>query len=482
MTQDHPSKLSFSIEESVWLNKGQEISEVLSMSLDPDITIEESADHVFIRGGLQLKGEYRPKTEQEMANQERDDSRDDLHFRSIEEISLSDEGIGEIKHYFPIDVTIPLNRINNLEDVYVEVETFDYDLPERSCIQLTADVTISGMSTAQERTPEPKQEKLEQAQVPTAPPVEPEAFQPFRFEAKKQPEPVMKEENTVKMEQPVPEVPLTVEQKEVAELIEETDVKAEVTEEPEREPIEEAVVSKSEAVVEAKPEPKVQTNIQAKVEQKQEEKTLQAVAAGGSPRFEGEEIGTTIEKTVDKPIAPMVTEPKLEEEPVPQVVAAPRAERTKEEEPVLQSYEEPLVEEVEEKETETPENRDEKASSSGLSTLKGIANNQMPEIAFSASEPEEELEPDREEDGEESDRPSMKNENALYLTKMLTNGEEEFSKLRMCIIQENESLDMIAERYEVQASHLVRINKLESEQIEQGQILYIPIVRAKKEK
>ncbi|WP_026671508.1 stage VI sporulation protein D [Alkalihalobacterium bogoriense] len=478
MTQDHPSKLSFSIEESVWLNKGQEISEVLSMSLDPEITIEESADHVFIRGGLQLKGEYRPKTEQEMANQEREDSRDDLHFRSIEEISLSDEGIGEIKHYFPIDVTIPLNRINNLEDVYVEVETFDYDLPERSCIQLTADVTISGMSTTtQERTNEQQeQQELAQSQVPPIPPVQPDVFQPFRFEAKKQAEPVMKEENTVKMEPGEIEAPSTVEQKEVAEQIEETVVKTEVTEEIDREPIEESVESKPEPVIEARPEPTVQTNIQAKVEQKQEEKTLQAVAAGGSPRFEGEESGTTIEKTVDKPIAPMVTEPKLEEEPVPQVVAAPRAERTKEEEPVLQSYEEPLVEEEVEEVS-----RDEKDTGSGLSTLKGIANNQMPEIAFSASEPEEELEPDREEDGEESDRPSMKNENALYLTKMLTNGEEEFSKLRMCIIQENESLDMIAERYEVQASQLVRINKLESEQIEQGQILYIPIVRAKKE-
>ena len=68
----------------------------------------------------------------------------------MEEFHITDEGKGEIKHFFPIDVTIPTSRIHNLADVYVKVESFDYDLPEKSCIQLTADVTISGMSTQQE--------------------------------------------------------------------------------------------------------------------------------------------------------------------------------------------------------------------------------------------------------------------------------------------------------------------------------------------
>lgn len=82
-----------------------------------------------------------------------------------------------------------------------------------------------------------------------------------------------------------------------------------------------------------------------------------------------------------------------------------------------------------------------------------------------------------EEDAEvEDSKPlSAREENALYLTKMLSKGEERFSKWKMCIIQENESLDTIADRYEISTSQLVRMNRLQGEQVEEGQILYIPV-------
>jgi stage VI sporulation protein D len=188
MSQDHPSKLSFSIEESVWLNKGQEIAEVVSMSLEPEISIEENEDHVYIKGGLQLVGEYRPVNPDEEIDVMGDALSEQVTFRPIEEVSLSEDAIGEVKHYFPIDVTIPLNRIKNLDDVFVHVESFDYDLPERSCIQLTADVTISGMSAEQtdKGAYAPTPEHTEPAY--SAPPIEEReepTLQSFRFEARK---------------------------------------------------------------------------------------------------------------------------------------------------------------------------------------------------------------------------------------------------------------------------------------------------------
>ncbi|MCT8137502.1 stage VI sporulation protein D [Anaerobacillus sp. CMMVII] len=147
MTQDHSSKLSFSIEESVWLNKGQEVAEIVSLSLDPEITVQEHGEYVLIRGGLKLTGEYRSSGNSTVSEEDNESLSTQVAFRSIEEVTLNEDGTGEIRHHFPIDVTIPQERIRSLDDIYVIVDSFDYDLPERGCIQLTADVSITGMST-----------------------------------------------------------------------------------------------------------------------------------------------------------------------------------------------------------------------------------------------------------------------------------------------------------------------------------------------
>ena len=66
-------------------------------------------------------------------------------------------------------------------------------------------------------------------------------------------------------------------------------------------------------------------------------------------------------------------------------------------------------------------------------------------------------------------------ENALYLTGMMAKSEEQFTRVKMCIIQEDESLDTIANRYDVSTSQLIRTNRLEADHVEAGQILYIPV-------
>ncbi|SFS95716.1 LysM peptidoglycan-binding domain-containing protein [Marininema halotolerans] len=57
---------------------------------------------------------------------------------------------------------------------------------------------------------------------------------------------------------------------------------------------------------------------------------------------------------------------------------------------------------------------------------------------------------------------------------ILGDEEEEFVKVRMVIVQKEDSLDTIAERYEVSASKILHLNQLESNVLEQGQIVYIP--------
>ncbi|MFZ7945582.1 hypothetical protein [Neobacillus sp. 19] len=59
LSQENQSCLRFSLEESLWFRKGQEVEELISISLDPDITIQENDQYVTIRGSLELTGEYK---------------------------------------------------------------------------------------------------------------------------------------------------------------------------------------------------------------------------------------------------------------------------------------------------------------------------------------------------------------------------------------------------------------------------------------
>ena len=97
--------LRFSVEESVWFQKGQEVSELISISLDPDIVIQEHDQYVSIRGALQLTGEYRIDE-----NNAEEEERDYASVRLVNEVITREDGISELNHRFPVDISIPQDR------------------------------------------------------------------------------------------------------------------------------------------------------------------------------------------------------------------------------------------------------------------------------------------------------------------------------------------------------------------------------------
>lgn len=135
---DH--SLRFSLKESVWFQKGQEVEELLSISLDPDVEIEELGHEVIVRGQLDLTGEY-------VARQ--DDSayslRDLSPAKSIDYVETREDGVNELVHSFPLEISIPRNRVKVIEELYVSIEEFDYELKENGCLQLLADISITGL-------------------------------------------------------------------------------------------------------------------------------------------------------------------------------------------------------------------------------------------------------------------------------------------------------------------------------------------------
>jgi len=141
------SMLRFSIEEAIAFRREHHVDQLLSISLQPTITIEEQEDYVYIRGVLELSGEYTKHEE---------DGEDVETFelgRYIEQVRMHDEETGEFLHQFPIDVTVPKERVDDLEQVYVLIESFDYDLRKNE-LRLIAEVAIHGIQMDDDREDE----------------------------------------------------------------------------------------------------------------------------------------------------------------------------------------------------------------------------------------------------------------------------------------------------------------------------------------
>ncbi|WP_078391834.1 stage VI sporulation protein D [Shouchella patagoniensis] len=416
MTQEQSSTLTFSIEDSVWLNKGQQIDEILGMSLTPEIYVNQDGEHVTIKGGLRFIGEYKVEHSEEVEQPERElnveeESFTELSdFRQSGEVHVTNEGTGEIEHLFPIDITIPMARIQHVDDIYVEIASFDYDLPEKGCIQLTADVCISGMKSEEDsqKTIERDEYEQEDEQELVYEQEEEQVMETaFSFEAYKQDdsdasdvlEPVNRSSDSVEQDivetyrsEPASEVELT--EKDIVEIEAQT-----IHDEPDE-------------------------------EKKEEQSTFEA-------------FSSIMQQNEDKESVERYEE-ELEEETLE------RYEEELEEE-TLERYEEELEEETLERHEE--------------------------ELEEETLERHEEVEA-QVENKNETEKPIHKkarDENASYLTSMLRNEEEQFSKWRMCIIQEADTLESIAERYELSTSQLTRYNNLASDKVEEGQILYIPV-------
>jgi stage VI sporulation protein D len=379
LTVENQSSIRFSVEESIWFQRGQEVAELLSMSLDPEIIIQEHDQYISVRGGLILTGEYHAD------DSERESAIKPSGARTVQEVETDEEGLSILRHKFPIDITIPKNRIQNLNDVYVTIESFDYELPQRGNLLLEAELSITGIYEDQERNEAAQADEVTQAQQPLQPELE-------------------------------EEVEDVVEEK-VAEVVqfEELDQPAEVKE----------------------------------LEEAEEEELVQPLMRGSF--YEDDEIELA-EETQEDPYTPFVVEAKRDP------VTESEIDEVVKQQEVTVEKQDILVEQTEVDEEEAP-----------ILARKG------PQLGFK-SRVEEPAKSNKEEEQDGDESYTKRDENALYLTKIFAKEDEaETTRLKMCIVQKDETLELIAERYEVQTQALIRVNNLDREHLAEGQILYIPL-------
>ncbi|MEH6943989.1 LysM peptidoglycan-binding domain-containing protein [Bacillus sp. JJ722] len=145
MTNQDQSCLRFSLEESIWFQKGQEVSELFSLSIEPNVSISERNQYVVIEGSLLVTGEYQGVNEN-FEWESGSNYNQLMHQRYIQNVMRrEDDGTYLFHHAFPVDISIPTNRIVNRNAIEVDISSFDYNMPENSCIKLMAELIITGI-------------------------------------------------------------------------------------------------------------------------------------------------------------------------------------------------------------------------------------------------------------------------------------------------------------------------------------------------
>jgi stage VI sporulation protein D len=388
LSQEQQSCLRFSLEEAVWFKKGQEVEELLSISLDPHITIQEQEQYVLIRGTLDLTGEYLPSG----SNEEDQDNWYDFHQNGkyVHHVEFREKGECEFTHSFPVDVTIPKNRIANMNEIDVYVDSFDYVVPENACLKLNADLTISGIYGEQQ-----VQASFELA--------EDQVIEPVYRSA------------------PAAEVFQETEEEETFDELNEPEYEIDRGEE------------EAEVEIEVETEVVVDEELYEDDGEEEDEDTYEPFTVEGRRA------------------------PEEEEE-----VIIPISYEAKKESPPVFSYDEDEFQyargeqQIEFEEEESPE------------VVQMIENEAaMEEDEESSSSP----------DAKGKKKPLFKKKTEMIsLTDFFARKDEgRAAKMKVCIVQQGETLELIADKYELSIPQLLRVNHLEAHQdVTEGQVLYIP--------
>ena len=471
MPQNH--RLQFSVEESICFQKGQEVSELLSISLDPDISVQEVNDYVSIRGSLELTGEYN-------IDQTREYAELPATRRFVEDVTLKGDGSAELTHCFPVDITIPKNKVSHLNDVFVFIDAFDYQLTDARMLTIQADLAIEGLldvsgedEEKKETHPQPVLEEASQYEEEPEP-----AYRAYSSE-EKDADDAAEKPFSINLDSPY----------EYQEIEEEQADEDDGESDENTVPIYQSFLGESESEVKPfftaslsaaertkreqethKEAPDNEEHVKAELAMKESREGKKAELARKESE-EGKKAELARKESEEGNRAEIAM--KESEEPEPLYRTYPGHEETKEAPfygvpHILQDEEEQDEREPQSFEIEVKQEAAEEESEPSHSI-------EIPEYSFHEQE-EPEKERDESGEGDEADGSVKENDNALYLTKLFTKqGEEEFTRMRMCIVQQHDTIDLLCERYGINAQQLIRMNSLSlDEEIKEGQILYIP--------
>ena len=437
---DQSYGLRFDIYERVHLSdEVVGIQELEEIELVPNVQVVPHGDHATLRGNLLLSGVYKGDDEQ----------------RST--LTLA--------HFIPVEITLPMNRVQSLDDISVEIENFDVDLLSTRTININGVLSLKGIELAQ---PEQSPWMAEQfTVVHQNEPAKVQAGLPNDFRSQSDEDDTEDETlHTAKHHDAsdiLESVSLYEREQQIEREIEQEQhlgfglqpefITIQAEDEGSRNQIEQEVQETADRITEVSLNEQLQqidsfeTDKEPQLEFTQQEPVDQEKVFISSAENAAEESSQS--PFYDYGLVEEHTTPDAEELSIEERIA----EEKKELKVAFNSKKEP-----------EPEN----ANNMGLSTLL-YSSKHIKEIETRHAV--EELEK------QAKKLRSVSNGDEVEWKSLFLNHEDEkraFRKFKMCIVQREETLDMIADRYNMNPRELLLYNRLNDHTIAEGQVLYIP--------
>lgn len=485
---DQSYGLRFDIYERIHLSEDViGIEELEEIELYPKIQVIPGEEYAALRGHLLLSGVYRGEGETQ-----------------------------RLEHYIPVEITIPLSRVNRLEDITVEIENFDVDLLSSRSLNITGVLSLQGVETTplvseqdawkdrefttahvvpDLREDEPEAESnlsAEESEDYTSAVTEPESIPAAPLlteEVRQESEPTFSwnsliRDTTDEESQPEPELELQQEEQD---------------EEPQPIPQfaswqafpDEVLTAQKRSADEPQEPAAWREDVPAFQEagpwaDKESESDFDAAAEVFADQTEELDAGATFEEEI-RPFAESAPIEHASEAVEAEYAEPERASDGFGEEVVAVSNDtanEPVLEanaEVEADQVVPAQPEEKKEMKIALGAKKGDDEGDRDNFgltklisssALPAQEPQEEA---SDQASLDDSRDQGEGEELRWKNLFISNEDQNpFRKVRLVIVQREETLDDIAQRYHLSTRELQLYNRLSEHQVNEGQVLYIP--------
>lgn len=421
---EQTSGLRFDIYERVQLSEeNEDIGQLEEIELVPSIELNVKDTQAVLSGHLQLSGSYN---------------------------NLRSDQQQQLEHRIPVEITLPLSRIKNADNIDIEIENFDVELLSARTLNVTGVLSLSGLELNRPESVNWANEEAVFVHEKTAAPL---AAEDSRAEQEESPDihiASAESRNTPLSGESQPFAARSFAQP--SSSSEDARTEPEQSDAAQTSAPAQSQVSETKREEAAKPEAEV--------------KSAAAEKADVAENVQAEPVTALSDQQVAEEIDPsevLEQDAKTEEpsEPADEVKIA----FTKKENDVSNAFTKNLT-----------------------SLLKRPNEDNNLETELNAEEAAEAPAAEQEHAGQEAEGAEREeesasgSENGLEWKKLFLSQDEDetnrFSKLKMCIVQKDETLETIAERYQLNPREILLYNRLsDHSNVTEGQIVYIPQVQ-----
>lgn len=458
---DGTNGLRFDVYERIHLpDDVAAIDELEEIELVPRIQVIDQGEYAVLKGQLLLSGVYRGQ--------------------NVSDAPLS------LEHWIPVEITLPMNRVTRLDDISIEIDNFDVDLLSARTLNITGVLSLRGIAVESVEDPEESWRSepftaVHQREAVIDPPAE---------EFVRLPE--LSEQPYIQDGGPEGEQYVIYEQQFAApvdERNEEQDAQAEEQQDEQAAQYGEQLVEQEEPFEEQLLQDEAARETPASVfvsgsSSNTEYGWSASIFSAASPAYEEEQAAqASVEPSPSselQQLRPSALQQEEEQEQQEQIaiIAEEQAEERiptaiLEQEDIVQPQIAPPPQEPPPlKVAFSGKDADREAEGNNVGFVSLLASSKREQAARQAAELVA-----AEEKAEEQARTAQPTSDDIEWKSLFLNkgaDDNEFRKIKVCIVQKDETLELIALRYSLNPREIISYNKLNDTDLSEGQLLYIP--------